>query len=230
MAQRLAAEGAAVVIADRDADEAEKVADRVEKAGGSAIAFAADVSDAEAVASLFEKASAKFQQLDILVTCAGILRFNRIENIGEAEWDEVVDAHLKGTFLCAQAAARVMIPRERGKIVLFSSGASKGFPERAHYSAAKGGIEALCGTLMWELGEHNINVNAVVPGLIDTRMPRFHAEVRNLDYETFKENVINQTPLKRVGVPEDCAAAVSFLCSEDASFITGQKLAVSGGV
>ena len=229
VARRLAAEGAAVVAVDRDVDPARRVAEIIESDGGRALAAAADVSSADDVAGVFEETMAVFDRVDILVTCAGILRFNRIENITETEWDEVVDAHLKGTFLCAQAAARIMIPRRSGKIVLFSSGASKGFPERAHYSAAKGGIEALCGTLMWELGEHNINVNSVVPGLIDTRMPRFHAEIRQVDYEAFKQKVADGTPLKRVGTPEDCAAAVSFLCSGDASFVTGQMLAVSGG-
>jgi 3-oxoacyl-[acyl-carrier protein] reductase len=123
-----------------------------------------------------------------------------------------------------------MVAQGAGKIVLFSSGAAKGFPARAHYSAAKGGIQALCGTLMWELGEHNINVNAVVPGLIDTRMPQQHAQWADQEYEAFKTGVVDRTPLGRVGTPEDCAAAVSFLCSDDANFITGQMLHVSGGL
>jgi len=230
VARRLAREGAGVVVVDRDAEAAQEIAGEIEGAGGQAQASTCDVAAADQVAALFEETLARLGRLDMLVTCAGILRFNRLEDITESEWDEVVDAHLKGSFLCTQAAARTMIPQKSGKIVLFSSGAAKGFPARAHYSAAKGGIQALCGTLMWELGEHNINVNAIVPGLIDTRMPQQHAEWAKQDYGAFKNRIQDQTPLKRVGTPEDCAAAVSFLCSDDAAFVTGQMLAVSGGL
>lgn len=230
VARRLAAEGAAAVVVDCDPGPAEEVAAGIRDAGGRAQAVACDVADSAAVAELFDGTAKTFGRLDMLVTCAGILRFNRIENISEAEWDDVVDTHLKGTFLCAQAAAPLMAAQKSGKIVLFSSGAAKGFPARAHYSAAKGGIQALAGTLMWELGEHNVNVNVIVPGLVDTRMPQQHAEWNGEDYEAFKTRICAQTPLRRVGVPEDCAAAVSFLCSDDAGFITGQILAVSGGL
>jgi 3-oxoacyl-[acyl-carrier protein] reductase len=230
VSRRLAAEGAIVVLVDRDDDPAQEVAREIGAEGGRAQAIACDVADSAAVAGVFDSAVGSLGRLDILVTCAGILRFNRIENITENEWDEVVDTHLKGTFLCAQAAAPLMVAQKSGKIVLFSSGAAKGFPARAHYSAAKGGIQALCGTLMWELGEHNINVNVIIPGLIDTRMPQQHAQWNNEEYESFKNRVIGQTPLKRVGSPEDCASAVSFLCSDDASFVTGQMLVVSGGL
>ena len=228
--RRLGAEGALVVALDRDQDPVAEIAGEIAAAGGRAHAIACDVDDPAAVRHAFDSVLELSGRLDILVTCAGILRFNRIENITEPEWDEVVDTHLKGTFLCAQSAAPPMVAQGSGKIVLFSSGAAKGFPERAHYSAAKGGIQALCGTLMWELGEHNINVNVIVPGLIDTQMPQQHAQHLDQDYEDFKARVAGQTPLKRVGRPEDCAAGVSFLCSEDASFITGQMLAVSGGL
>lgn len=227
---RLAAEGAGVVVVDRDVEAAEAIGDGIKAEGGRAQATTCDIAAADQVAALFENTLAWLGRVDILVTCAGILRFNRIEDITEAEWDEVVDVHLKGSFLCAQAAARTMVAQRSGKIVLFSSGAAKGFPARAHYSAAKGGIQALCGTLMWELGEHNINVNVIVPGLVDTRMPQQHAQWASQDYEAFKARIRDQTPLKRIGNVEDCAAAVSFLCSEDAAFVTGQMLAVSGGL
>ena len=229
-ALRFAADGAAVVIADVDDAPAREVADEVQKAGGRALPVACDVGNRSSVDALFKAAITEFGTVDFVVTCAGILRFNAVEDISEDEWDEVVDTHLKGAFFCAQAARAVMVPRRQGKLVLISSGAARGYPKRAHYSAAKAGIQALTRTLAIELGEHNINVNAVAPGLVETRMPHQHAEWMGRDYEAFLAANIAQTPLKRVGTPADLAAVITFLCSEDASFITGETLTVSGGL
>jgi 3-oxoacyl-[acyl-carrier protein] reductase len=219
-----------VLIADVEQGPAKELAAEIEATGGKAIAVNCDVTDRASVSALFDAAIDKFGQVDFVVTCAGILRFNPVEDISEAEWDQVVDTHMKGTFLCAQSARAVMAPREYGKLVLFSSGASRGYAKRLHYSAAKAGIEAMTRVLATELGELNINVNAVMPGLIETRMPHQHAEWLGEDYELFASRAVAQTPLKRVGTPADVAAAVAFLCSDDASFITGQILPVSGGL
>ena len=167
--------------------------------------------------------------MDFLVTCAGILRFNPLQDISEAEWDQVVDTHLKGTFLCAQAACKAMMPRRFGKIVMLSSGAAAGWPKRAHYSSAKAGIQSLMHTIALEMGEFNINVNAVAPGFVETRMPQQHADFLGENYEAFRARVVGTTPLRRVGTPEEQAAVITFLCSDDAAFITGQTISVSGG-
>ena len=229
-AQRFAADGARVVIADVDLEPAAALAAEIAGQGGHAVAVECNVSDRESVDALFKDAVDRYGQVDFLVTCAGVLRFNLIQDIVEDEWDLVVDTHLKGTFLCAKAARAVMVPRGYGKIVFMSSGAARGYPSRAHYSAAKAGIQALTRSLAGELGEFNINVNAVAPGLVDTRMPQQHARFLGQDYEAFKARVIAQTPLRRVGTPDEQAAVITFLCSDDASFITGETLTVSGGI
>jgi 3-oxoacyl-[acyl-carrier protein] reductase len=228
--RRFAQDGAAVVIADLDEEPAHELASEIEKAGGRALAVGCDVSQRSSVEALFATAIQHFGQVDIVVLCAGILRFNLLENVTEDEWDAVIDTHLKGMFLCAQAAAKVMVPRKYGKLVLLSSGAARGYKARIHYSAAKAGIESMTRVLAIELGPSNINVNAVAPGFVETRMPQQHAEWLHKDYETFKAEVISQTPLRRAGTPEDEAAVIAFLCSDDASFVTGEILSVGGGI
>jgi 3-oxoacyl-[acyl-carrier protein] reductase len=228
--RRFADDGAAVVIADRDEAPALELAAEIERGGRRALARACDVADPRSVDALFNAAVNAFGQVDFLVTCAGVLRFNRIQDITEAEWDEVVDTHLKGTFLCTQAASRLIAPRRYGKMVLISSGAARGFPNRAHYSAPKAGIQTLARVLALELGPSNINVNVVAPGLVETRMPQQHAEWLGENYEDFRARAVNQTPLRKAGTPEEQSAVISFLCSDDASFVTGETLNVSGGL
>ena len=229
-ARRFAQDGAAVVIADVDPGPTADVAADIEQGGGRALAIGTDVSQRSSVEALFGAAIDRFGQVDFLVTCAGILRFNLIQDITDDEWRAVIDTHLTGTFLCAQAAQKVMVPRAFGKIVFLSSGAASGYRARVHYSAAKAGIQAMMHALALELGPSNINVNAVAPGLVETRMPQQHAEWLGEDFEAFKASVVSQTPLRRVGTPEEQAAVIAFLCSEDAAFITGQTLSVGGGL
>ena len=228
--RRFAQDGAAVVIADLDEEPARELAVEIEQSGGRALAIGCDVSQRSSVEALFAAAIERFGQVDILVTCAGILRFNLVEDVTDDEWDAVIDTHLKGMFLCAQAAQKVMVPRRYGKLVLLSSGAARGYRARIHYSAAKAGIEAMTRVLAIEFGPSNINVNAVAPGFVETRMPQQHAEWLHKDYETFKTEVISQTPLRRAGTPEEQAAVITFLCSDEASFVTGETLPVSGGI
>jgi 3-oxoacyl-[acyl-carrier protein] reductase len=228
--RRFAEDGAAVVIADIDHEPARDLAAEIQERGGQALAVRCDVADRGSVDALFKAAIDRFAQVDFLVTCAGILRFNLVQDVSDAEWDAVIDTHLKGTFLCARAAQAVMVPRKQGKIVLISSGAARGYPARIHYSAAKAGIEAMTRTLTAELGPANINVNAVAPGLAETRMPQQHAKWLGEDYETFKARAISQTPLRRAGTPEEQAAVITFLCSDDARFVSGQTISVGGGL
>src|SRR5437660_8848278 len=207
-ARRFAQDGAAVVIADVDPGPTADVAADIEQGGGRALAIGTDVSQRSSVEALFGAAIQRFGQVDFLVTCAGILRFNLIQDITDDEWNAVIDTHLKGSFLCAQAAQKVMVPRAFGKIVFLSSGAASGYRARVHYSAAKAGIQAMMHALALELGPSNINVNAVAPGLVETRMPQQHAEWLGEDYEAFKASVVAQTPLRRVGTPEEQAAVI----------------------
>jgi 3-oxoacyl-[acyl-carrier protein] reductase len=228
-AGRLAEEGAAVVIADLDAGPAEEVTAEIESKGGRALAVACDVTQRISVEALFKTTIARFAQVDILVACAGIIRDNLVHKMTDGDWDGVIDTHLKGAFLCAQAAQAAMAPRKYGKMVFLSSTSALGNRGQVNYSTAKAGLQGMARTLAIELGRFNINVNAVAPGFVDTRMTMQTAERMGVDYETFKSAVASQTPLQRVGTPEDLAAVIAFLCSDDAGYVSGQTLYVRGG-
>jgi 3-oxoacyl-[acyl-carrier protein] reductase len=226
---RFAAEGATVVISDLDVEPAEAVAARIRSEGGAALAVACDVTERLAVEALVNRAVKEYGGLDILVTCAGILRDNLIHKMTDTDWDLVIDTHLKGTFLCAQAAQRVMVPARQGKMVFLSSNSALGNRGQANYSAAKAGIQGIARTLAIELGPFNINVNAVAPGFIETRMTQAVAQRTGIDYADLKKAAAERTPLRRIGRPEDIAGVISFLCSDDASFVTGQTIYATGG-
>ena len=228
-AARFAGDGARVVISDLDLEPAEAVAAEIRRQGGQALAVACDVSDRASVESLLERAVKAYAGLDILVTCAGVLRDNLIHKMTDSDWDLVVDTHLKGTFLCAQAAQRAMVPARRGKMVFLSSNSALGNRGQVNYSAAKAGIQGMARTLAIELGPFNINVNAVAPGFIETRMTQAVAERTGIDYEDLKRAAAERTPLRRIGQPEDIAGLITFLCSDDASFVTGQTIYATGG-
>jgi len=227
-ASRFAAEGAAVVVSDLDREPAEAVAQQISGAGGRALAVACDVTDRTAVEALFSAATAEFEAVDLVVTCAGILRDNLVHKMSDDDWDLVIDTHLRGTFLCAQAAQRLMVPRRFGKLVFLSSNSALGNRGQANYSAAKAGIQGLARTLAIELGPFNINVNAVAPGFVETRMTRAVAERTGIDYDALKKAASERAALRRTGRPEDIAGVITFLCSEEASFVTGQTLYATG--
>jgi 3-oxoacyl-[acyl-carrier protein] reductase len=228
-ATRFAADGAKVVISDLDLEPAEAVAAQIRSQRGTALALACDVTDRRAVEALVERALKEYTSLDILVTCAGILRDNLVYKMTDDDWDLVIDTHLKGTFLCAQAAQRAMVQARRGKMVFLSSNSALGNRGQVNYSAAKAGIQGMARTLAIELGPFNINVNAVAPGFIETRMTQAVAERTGVDYEDLKKAAAERTPLRRIGRPEDIAGVISFLCSDDASFVTGQTVYATGG-
>src|SRR5260370_130638 len=169
-AMRFAAEDAKVVISDLDQDPAEGVAAQIRSQGQRALAVACDVTDRLSVEALIDRAVTEYGSLDILVTCAGILRDNLIHKMTDNDWDLVVDTHLKGTFLCAQAAQRVMVPARRGKMVFLSSNSALGNREQANYSAAKARLHGMARTLAIELGPSHSNDNAGAPRFIDTHM------------------------------------------------------------
>ena len=226
---RFANDGAKVVISDLDLQPAEAVAAQIRSQGGAALAIACDVTDRGSVEALVDRAVKEYASLDILVTCAGIIRDNLIHKMTDGDWDLVIDTHLKGTFLCAQAAQRAMVPARRGKMVFLSSNSALGNRGQVNYSAAKAGIQGMARTLAIELGPFNINVNAVAPGFIETRMTQAVAERTGIDYEDLKRAAAERTPLRRTGRPEDIAGLITFLCSDDASFVTGQTIYATGG-
>ena len=228
-AARLARDGASVVVADRDLEPAREVAKQIESEGGRAIALACDVRFPAQVTEMVSQVVDAFGRFDALVTCAGALRDNLIHKMSEEDWDLVIDTHLKGTFLCCQAAQRVMVPQKSGKMVLISSTSALGNRGQANYSAAKMGIQGLARTLAIELGQFNINVNVVAPGFIETRMTVQMAERMGVEFESVKEAAAAASPIHRTGVPDDIARVIAFLVAEDSSFVSGQTLYVRGG-
>ena len=222
-AERLAAEGAQVVVADFDESAATETAERI---GGRAVRC--DVTsraDVEAAVA----AAAQGGRLDVLVTCAGIIRDNLIHKMTDDDWEAVIATHLRGTFLAAQAAQGVMTQAGGGSMVLVSSVSALGNRGQANYSAAKAGIQGLTKTLAIELGRFGVRVNCVAPGFIATAMTAQTAERIGMSFEDFQAAAAEQIPLKRVGQPEDVAGVIAFLCSDDAAYVTGQVTYVSGG-
>ena len=223
-AQLLAKEGARVAVSDLDEGPAKEVAGPI---GG--LAIACDVSDRRQVDSMVERTVKELGRLDVLVTCAGIIRDNLLFKMTDEDWDAVIDTHLKGTFLCARAAQKHMVDQKYGKMVFLSSTSALGNRGQANYSAAKAGLQGMARTLAIELGAYNVNVNTVAPGFVETRMTRATAERMGIDYETFKVGAASQIPLRRVGQPEDIANVIAFLCSDESSFVSGQTVYVRGG-
>ncbi|MDQ6877024.1 MAG: 3-oxoacyl-ACP reductase FabG [Candidatus Dormibacteraeota bacterium] len=223
-AQLFAREGAKVAVSDLDEGPAKEIAGPI---GG--IAIACDVSDRAQVDRMVERTVKELGRLDVLVTCAGILRDNLLFKMTDEDWDDVIDTHLKGTFLCARAAQKAMVEQKYGKMVFLSSTSALGNRGQANYSAAKAGIQGLARTLAIELGVFNVNVNTVAPGFVETRMMRATAERMRVDYDAMKEGAALQIPLRRVGQPEDIAHVIAFLCSDECSYVSGQTLYVRGG-
>ena len=223
-AQLFAQEGARVAVSDLDEGPAREVAEPID-----GLAIACDVSKRDQVESMVERTAKELGRLDILVACAGITRDNLLFKMTDEDWDAVIDTHLKGTFLCARAAQRYLVEQKYGKMVFLSSTSALGNRGQTNYSAAKAGLQGMARTLAIELGPFNVNVNAVAPGFVETRMTMATAERLGMDYEAFKVGAASQIPLRRVGQPEDIASVIAFLCSDESSFVSGQTIYVRGG-
>jgi 3-oxoacyl-[acyl-carrier protein] reductase len=217
-AARLVEEGARVAVTDLDFD-----------GEGPALQIACDVTKREEVEAAVAQTVAELGGLDVLVTSAGVIRDNLLHKMTDDDWETVIDTHLRGTFLSAQAAQAHMVEQKSGKMVLISSSSAQGNRGQTNYSAAKAGIQGMTKTLAIELGPFNINVNCVAPGFVVTRMTAQTAERVGVEFEDFQKFAAEQIPLRRVGQPEDIASVIAFLASDDASFVSGQVIYVRGG-
>ncbi|MCI0183094.1 MAG: 3-oxoacyl-ACP reductase FabG [Acidibacillus sp.] len=228
-AKQLAQHGAKVVVSDVTMALTEETVHAIQEAGGEAIGVAADVSQRSQVEALFSTAMERFGRVDILVNNAGIIRDNLVYKMTDEDFDAVLNVHLKGTFLCSQAAQKVMVPNQYGRIINFSSTSALGNRGQVNYSAAKAGIQGMTKTLSYELGRYGITCNAVAPGFIETDMTRATAARMGVDFEALKAAAAKEAAVLRVGVPADVAHAVLFFAADESSFITGQVLYVKGG-
>jgi meso-butanediol dehydrogenase/(S,S)-butanediol dehydrogenase/diacetyl reductase len=247
--KRLAAEGCRIVVSDLGAAKGEEfaaehigasaemlaIADECRALGAETIAVPCDVRIEAECQSLVDRTVDAFGRVDILVNNAGVgYLMEPFTEFRESSWDAVLDVNLKGAFLCSKHAAIRMQKQGGGSIVNIASQAAKsGFPFAAAYTASKHGLVGLTRSNAVELGRHGIRVNAVCPNHITTGLGhwqnRFFSEKLGLDYDTYLKGIVDKNPLGRTGLTEDIAKAVAFLCSEEASYITGEALNVSGG-
>ena len=226
IALRFSEEGARIVAADVDSESAQETANLVEDAGGEAFAVRVDVSRREQVSAMVEAAAEQFGGIDILVNNAGVETLVPLLDLEESEWDRIVDTNLKGAFLCGQIAARAMVSAQAsGAIVNIASiNAKIALAGQAHYTSSKGGLIMLTKSMALDLAPHGIRVNAIGPGVIETRMTE-----RSLSDPERRAMLLSKVPLGRVGQPRDVANAALFLASDEASYITGTTLYVDGG-
>jgi 2-hydroxycyclohexanecarboxyl-CoA dehydrogenase len=228
IAVALAREGARVAVADVDADGARRVVAEIQASGSNAVAQPLDVTDVAAVDSSIDGVASHWGGLHVLVNCAGWDRPMPFVETTPEFWDRVLAVNLRGPLACTRAALRHMIKAQYGKVVSIASDAGRvGSTGEAVYSAAKGGLIAFTKTVAREVARYRINVNCVCPGPSDT--PLFQREFADKS-PRLAESLTRVIPWGRLGVPEDIAPAVVFLASDDAGFITGQTLSVSGGL
>jgi NAD(P)-dependent dehydrogenase (short-subunit alcohol dehydrogenase family) len=228
IALALAEAGAKVVVTDIDEKECQEVVKEIEKLGSQGLAKKVDVTNKKEIEEAVKAAVDKFGKLDILVNNAGICPFKPFLEITEEDWDKVLDINLKGYFLCAQVAAREMARQKWGRIINIASVAMGqmgfGMANIVHYVASKGGVAGMTEAMAVELAPLGINVNAISPGVIETKM----AEPVISDPKA-KEGILKRVPKGRVGQPKDIATAAVYLASEEADYVTGAVLVVDGG-
>lgn len=228
-ARRLAADGYQVAVLDLREADAEATAAAIRETGGAALALGADVADEEAVSAAVARVADELGPPTVLVNNAGILRDNLLFKMSADDWDAVLSVHLRGAFLVSRAVQQHQVAARWGRVVNLSSTSALGNRGQANYAAAKAGMQGFTKTLAIELGPFGVTVNAVAPGVIETDMMRAVAERTGVPYADLLAAAAKEVPVRRVGQPEDVAAAVSFFCSEGASYVSGQVLYVAGG-
>lgn len=224
IAKAFALNGTTVACASRNLEDLNKTVEKLKSLGGNAIAVQLDVSDLSNFKSAVDYTIEKFEKIDILVNNAGIVKDNLILRMKEEDWDSVIDVNLKGTFNGVKSVTPYMMKKKYGRIINISSVSGlMGNYGQINYSAAKSGIIGLTKTSARELASRNITVNAVAPGYIQTDM------VSDLN-DKFKDELLKMIPLGRIGNPDEIAATVLFLSSENAGYITGETISVNGGL
>ena len=226
IALTLALQGAKVVVTARRLEKLQALSAEIKNRGKESLAIQMDVTKRNEVDAAVAQTVKTFGKLDILVNNAGVLDYSPFLEMKEEAWDKVIDTNLKGYFYCAQAAAREMVKNKQGRIIniasIASGGVGIGYPMITHYVASKGGVIGFTEALAAELGPMGITVNAIGPGAIESEM------TTSITEEQMK-GMIDRLPIKRIGKPEDIAAAVVYLASEEASYATGVTLYVDGG-
>lgn len=228
-ARRLASDGMKVAVIDLDEEACGPIVEEIGKAGGQALGVGADVSDADAVAGAVARVADELGAPTVLVNNAGVIRDNLLFKMSDADWDTVIGVHLRGAFLMTRAVQAHMTQAKYGRIVNLSSTSALGNRGQANYAAAKAGLQGFTKTLAIELGPFGVTANAVAPGFIVTEMTAATAARVGVDFEEFQAARAAETPVRRVGRPEDIAHTISFLVSEGAGFVTGQVIYVAGG-
>lgn len=228
-ALRLAEEGARVILADVDTESCKQVASELERVDSQGLVVSCNVADKAAVEAAVQQGVDHFGRLDILVNNAGVLRDNLLFKMSDDDWETVINVHLRGAFLCSRAAQTHMVKQRYGRIISLSSTSALGNRGQTNYSTAKAGLQGLTRTLAIELGPFGITTNAVAPGFIDTEMTRATARRMGFDPQERIEAASKVIPVRRVGQPHDVANVICFLASDDASYVNGQIIYVSGG-
>lgn len=229
IAKRLADDGFAIGILDLDEAACAATVDAITAAGGRALAVGVDVADEAGTQAAVERVATELGAPTILVNNAGITRDNMLFKMTVADWDAVMNVHLRGAFLMSKACQRFMVEAKFGRIVNLSSTSALGNRGQTNYSAAKAGVQGFTKTLAIELGKFGVTANAIAPGFIETEMTAATAERVGVSFEDFKAGAAALIPVARVGQPEDIAHTVSFLVSDGAGFVSGQVIYVAGG-
>ena len=235
IAKELAKEGASIIATDINLKAAEETQNMIIDMGGKATSYEMDVTNEEQIKEVLQKSIKEFNKIDILVNNAGVSSMNKVVDLTEEEWDKNMDINAKGVFLCCKIIGKHMI--EKGgntKIINIASMAAKrGVPLLAHYAASKWAMRGFTHSLALEFAPHNINVNAVCPGYVKTKMQerelKWEAELKGKTIEEVKQDYIDDTPLGRLEEPEDVADVVIFLASKYSDYLTGQAINSTGG-
>ena len=215
-------EAAGVAILEWNGELAAQTAKELDPTGEKVIAVKCDVSNNEQVKAAVEAVTEKFGRIDVLVNNAGIIRDKIFHNMTDDDWYSVINVNLNGIYLMCKYIVPMMRAQESGAIVNISSTSLMGNPGQANYSATKAGMQGFTRTMAKELARKNVRMNCVAPGYIDTEM------MRSIGEEKFQRACANH-PMKRMGTPDELAAVVTYLCTDDASWVTGQTIVASGG-